>query len=192
MIKEMQRNAAFRDPTRAAAHLVGAPGQRNAGRREANRGRRRHGLSWAWERLALPAGSNPQALFQMGQQQRHSLCKAHRHSRHLLHLLHRHSPPLPLATAGPAPAAMWLPVSSAPECGAKKPEPPKASAEGAWTCPTCGASNKGKFCAECGTKKPAGVPQYKCGKCGWEPADPTKPPKFCPECGDPFDDGDIV
>ena len=67
---------------------------------------------------------------------------------------------------------------------------PAAAADG-WTC-TCGAVNKGKFCAECGKPKPAGVPQYKCDKCGWEPADPQHPPKFCPECGDPFDDGDIV
>ena len=59
-----------------------------------------------------------------------------------------------------------------------------------WTC-SCGAVNKGKFCAECGAKKPAGVPQYKCDKCGWEPDDPAHPPKFCPECGDPFDDGDV-
>ena len=77
----------------------------------------------------------------------------------------------------------------------KKPEPkpaekkPEPKPEG-WVC-SCGAVNKGKFCAECGAKKPAGIPQYKCDKCGWEPADPTKPPKFCPECGDPFDDGDI-
>jgi membrane protease subunit (stomatin/prohibitin family) len=74
------------------------------------------------------------------------------------------------------------------ECGTPKPVP--VAAEG-WTC-TCGAVNKGKFCAECGAKKPAGVPQYKCDKCGWEPEKGVKPPKFCPECGDPFDDGDLV
>ena len=70
-------------------------------------------------------------------------------------------------------------------------QPAPAPAAQGWTC-TCGAGNKGKFCAECGKPKPAGVPQYKCDKCGWEPADPQHPPKFCPECGDPFDDGDIV
>ena len=58
-----------------------------------------------------------------------------------------------------------------------------------WTC-SCGAVNKGKFCAECGQPKPAGAKQYKCDKCGWEPADPQKAPKFCPECGDPFDGAD--
>ena len=70
-------------------------------------------------------------------------------------------------------------------------QPAPAPAAQGWTC-TCGAVNKGKFCAECGKPKPAGVPQYKCDKCGWEPADPQHPPKFCPECGDPFDGGDIV
>ncbi len=70
------------------------------------------------------------------------------------------------------------------ECGAKKPE------VNTWKC-SCGAVNKGKFCNECGNKKPAGVPLYKCDKCGWEPEDPKDPPKFCPECGDRFDDSDI-
>ena len=184
MIKEMQRNAAFRDPTRAAAHLVGA--QANAMQAAAaNQGGATVGFM-GMNMAGAAGGMNPQALYQMGQQQ-----------------------PAPVAPAQPAPAPAAAPAAPAadswtcacgtvatgkfcPECGAKKPEPPKASAAGTWTCPTCGAANKGKFCAECGTKKPAGVPQYKCDKCGWEPADPTKPPKFCPECGDPFDDGDIV
>ena len=65
---------------------------------------------------------------------------------------------------------------------------PAPAAQG-WTC-SCGAVNKGKFCAECGKPKPAAAPQYKCDKCGWEPEDPRHPPKFCPECGDPFDDSD--
>ncbi len=69
-------------------------------------------------------------------------------------------------------------------CGAKKPDP------SGWTC-SCGAVNKGKFCSSCGAKKPAGAPLYRCDKCGWEPKDPTKPPRFCPDCGDVFDDTDI-
>ena len=190
MIKEMQRNAAFRDPTRAAAHLVGAQASAMQAA-AANEGGATMGFM-GMGMAGAAGGMNPQALFQMGQQQA--------------------AQPVQSAPAQPAPAAPAAPAQPAapagdswtcacgnvatgkfcPDCGAKKPEPPTASAEGAWTCPTCGASNKGKFCAECGTKKPAGVPQYKCDKCGWEPADPTKPPKFCPECGDPFDDGDIV
>ena len=58
-----------------------------------------------------------------------------------------------------------------------------------WTC-SCGAVNRGKFCAECGAKKPEGAPLYQCDKCGWQPDDPLNPPKFCPECGDIFDDND--
>ena len=177
MIKEMQRNAAFRDPTRAAAHLVGA--QANAMQAAAaNQGGATVGFM-GMNMAGAAGGMNPQALYQMGQQQAAAAPAA----------------PAPAA----APADSWTCACGTvatgkfcPECGAKKPEPKKITVDGAWTCPTCGAANKGKFCAECGTKKPAGVPQYKCDKCGWEPADPTKPPKFCPECGDPFDDGDIV
>ena len=66
---------------------------------------------------------------------------------------------------------------------------PNVQQQTGWTC-SCGAVNKGKFCAECGQPKPAGARQYKCDKCGWELADPQKAPKFCPECGDPFDGAD--
>ena len=59
-----------------------------------------------------------------------------------------------------------------------------------WTC-SCGSINKGKFCPECGAKKPEAAPLYRCDKCGWEPEDPKNPPKFCPECGDRFDNSDI-
>ena len=177
MIKELQRNAAFRNPTMAAAHMVGA----QAAAMQAAAANQGAGPAMAFMGMNMAnqaGGLNAQSLFQMGQQQ---------------------------AAAAPAPAPAPTPAPAAPapdantwkcacgnlatgkfctECGAKRPAP-----EG-WVC-ACGAVNKGKFCSECGARKPAGVPQYRCDKCGWEPEDPTHPPKFCPECGDPFDSNDI-
>ena len=199
MIKELQRNATFRNPTMAAAHMVGAQA---AAMQAAAPNKNGAMMGFMGMGMAQQAGGmNANQLFQMGQQQQQ---------------------PAP-APAAPA-AGSWTCTCGAtatgkfcPECGAKKPEPKPAA--GSWTCPGCGATatgkfcpecgtkkpepqpdgwvcscgavNKGKFCPECGAKKPAGVPQYRCDKCGWEPSDPTKLPKFCPECGDPFDDGDI-
>ena len=206
MIKELQRNAAFMDPTRAAAHLVGSQG--DAMKMAASNTAAGPAMAFMGMGMAGQAGGmNAQNLFQMGQQQQ---------------MQQQAAQPAP----APAPAVQGWTCSCGqsgitgnfcPNCGTKKPEPkpaadswkcscgatvtgkfcpecgsprPAPAADG-WTC-SCGAVNKGKFCAECGKPKPAGVPQYKCDKCGWEPADPTHPPKFCPECGDPFDDGDIV
>ena len=207
MIKELQRNAAFMDPTRAAAHLVGAQAtamQSAASNEGAGPAMAFMGMNMAGQM----GGMNAQNLYQMGQQP-------------------QHQQPAPQAAPASAPAPTadsWTCACGnvvtgkfCPECGARKPEPkpaadswtcscgqtgitgkfcpecgakkPEPRPDG-WTC-ACGAVNKGKFCSECGAKKPAGVPQYKCDKCGWEPTDPTHPPKFCPECGDPFDDGDI-
>ena len=207
MIKELQRNAAFMDPTRAAAHLVGSQGEAMKAA-AANAGA---GPAMAFMGMGMAGqagGMNAQNLFQMGQQQmqQQQMQQA--------------------AQPAPAPAVQGWTCSCGqsgitgnfcPNCGSKKPEPKPAGdswkcscgatvngkfcpecgsprpvpADEGWKC-SCGAVNKGKFCSECGAKKPAGVPQYKCDKCGWEPADPRHPPKFCPECGDPFDDGDIV
>ena len=164
MIKELQRNATFRNPNMAAAHLVGA--QAAAMQSAASNEGAGAPMAFMGMNMAAQAGGvNAQSLYQMGQQQ----------------------PPAPAADAWTCPNC-GKPVTGnfCPDCGAKKPS------VDFWTCTGCGTKNKGKFCTECGAKKPAGVPQYKCDKCGWEPADPTKPPKFCPECGDPFDDGDIV
>ena len=210
MIKELQRNAAFMDPTRAAAHLVGAQGDAMKAA-AANTGA---GPAMAFMGMGMAGqagGMNAQNLFQMGQQQQ-------------MQMQQQAAQPTP----APAPAVQGWTCSCGqsgitgnfcPNCGSKKPEPkpagdswncacgqsgitgkfcpecgsprPVLTQPEGWTC-ACGAVNKGKFCSECGAKKPAGVPQYKCDKCGWEPADPQHPPKFCPECGDPFDDGDIV
>ena len=170
MIKELQRNAAFMDPNRAAAHLVGA--QASAMQAAASNPNAGPAMAFMGMNMAGQAGGvNAQSLFQMGQQQAAQQTQT-------------------------APAVQGWTCSCGqsgitgkfcPECGSPKPAP----ADGGWTC-ACGAVNKGRFCAECGAKKPAGVPQYKCDKCGWEPKDPKHPPKFCPECGDPFDDGDLV
>ncbi len=167
MIKELQRNATFRNPNMAAAHLVGA--QAAAMQAAASNTAAGPAMAFMGMNMAGQAGGvNAQDLYQMGQK--------------------------PAAPAAPAAEAWTCPNCGAsaagkfcPECGTKKPE-----AAPGWTCPSCGTLNKGKFCAECGAKKPAAALQYRCDKCGWEPAAGEKPPKFCPECGDPFDNNDIV
>jgi len=197
MLKTAQKTAMYRDPTMAAATLVGAQADamKTAAGNSAGAMTGFMGMGMAMN----AGGMNAQNLFQMGQQQQQQI--PHR--------------PMSASDAMGWRCACGTTVTGkfCPECGAKKPEPKPA---GSWTCKcgatasgnfcpecgspkpadegwrcSCGAVNKGKFCPECGAKKPAGVPQYKCDKCGWEPEKGVKPPKFCPECGDPFDDGDI-
>ena len=174
MIKEMQRNAAFMDPTRAAAHLAGATG--DAMKTAAANPNGAVGAFMGMGMAGGMAGAQMGNLYQQGAQMQQA------------------APAAPAA----APAVQGWTCSCGqsgitgnfcPNCGSKKPESKPAG--DSWKC-ACGATATGKFCSVCGAKKPAGVPQYKCDKCGWEPADPKHPPKFCPECGDPFDDGDIV
>ena len=193
MLKELQRNAAFMDPTRAAAHLVGA--QASAMQAAANNQNAGPAMAFMGMNMAGQAGGvNAQSLYQMGAQQQAApaaagwTCACGQSG-----ITGKFCPNCGKPKPAPAPAAgSWTCSCGAtatgkfcPECG--KPRP----ADTGWTC-SCGAVNKGKFCAECGKPKPAGTPKYKCDKCGWEPKDPTHPPKFCPECGDSFDDGDIV
>ena len=165
MIKELQRNAAFMDPTRAAAHLVGAQAEAmTSAAKNENAG---PAMAFMGMNMAQTAGGvNAQNLYAMGQQQ-------------------AAQQPKPASAAGSWTCSCGHANTGkfCTECGAKKP------AEG-WEC-ECGTLNKGKFCMECGKKKPAGEPLYKCDKCGWEPEDPKNPPKFCPQCGDPFNDDDI-
>ena len=165
MIKEIQRNAAFRNPTMAAAHMVGAQAQamQDAAKNEGGMGAM--GGFFGMNMAQNAGGTNAANLFAMGQQQ-------------------------PQAQQQAAPSG-WVCACGqggntgkfCMNCG--KPQP---SADG-WAC-SCGTVNKGKFCQNCGSPKPAGAPLYKCDKCGWEPEDPANPPKFCPECGDIFDDND--
>jgi len=172
MIKEMQRNAALRDPTMAAAHIVGAQASAMQNAASNPNGAMTGFMGMGMAQQA--GGINAQNLFAMGQQAQANAANSTQQSQ--------------AASANSWKCSCGATASGkfCPECGKPKP----TAAEG-WKC-SCGAVNKGKFCSECGKQKPAGVPQYKCDKCGWEPEDPTKAPKFCPECGDPFDSGDIV
>ncbi len=162
MIKELQRNAVFRNANMAAAHMVGAQAQamQDAAKNSSGAFTGFMGMNMAQQ----SGGLNAENLFAMGMQQTQN---------------------------APKPSGGWTckcgNVASGkfcPECGAPKP------AQNGWTC-KCGAVNRGKFCHECGSRKPAGAPLYQCDKCGWQPEDPAHPPKFCPECGDIFDEGDI-
>ena len=171
MIKQAQRTAIMRDPTMAAATLVGAQADAMKSAAENSAGAMTGFMGFGMAQQA--GGMNAQNLFAMGAQQ-------------------QQQQPAPAQPApAPAPSAdQWKCGCGAvvngkfcTECGAKKP-----SADG-WTC-SCGAVNKGKFCAECGAKKPEGAPLYQCDKCGWKPEDPKNPPKFCPECGDIFNEAD--
>ena len=175
LIKQAQRTAIMRDPTMAAATLVGAQADamKTAAGNEAGAMTGFMGMGMAMN--AAGGGMNAQNLFAMGQQQQAQQ-----------------------AAQQPAPAPQTTPAADGwkcacgttvtgnfcPNCGTKRP----AEDEG-WTC-SCGAVNKGKFCTNCGAKKPAGAPLYRCDKCGWEPEDPKNPPRFCPECGDIFDEND--
>ena len=179
MIKEMQREAAYMDPTRAAAMLSRSQGEAM----KAAASNTATGPAMAFMGMGMAGqmgGINAQTLYAMGQQQAAQQAA-------------QQPAPQPAAPAAAPAADGWTCACGQSgntgkfcgNCGQPKP------ADESWTC-TCGAVNKGKFCAECGRPRPAAVKKFKCDKCGWEPEDPTDPPKFCPECGDPFNDGDTV
>lgn len=153
MIKQAQRTAIMRDPTMAAATLVGAQADamKAAASNEAGAMTGFMGMNMA----AGAGGMNAQNLFAMGQQQ---------------------AKQAPAQGSWKCSCGTTATGKFCPECGSKKPD----DSDG-WTC-SCGTVNKGKFCQNCGSKKPSGVPQYRCDKCGWEP-EKGSTPKFCPECG---------
>lgn len=170
MIKELQRNATFRNANMAAAHLVGA--QASAMQAAASNQNAGPMMAFAGMNMAQSAGgADVSRLFNMGQQAQPQVP--------------------PLIQPAQRTEGWTCPCGASgntgkfcSECGS-----PRPAADNFWTC-SCGAQNKGRFCSECGKPKPAGIPLYRCDKCGWEPEDPAHPPKFCPECGDPFDEND--
>ena len=155
MLKELQRNAAFMDPTRAAAHLAGSQG--DAMKMAASNTAAGPAMAFMGMGMAGQAGGmNAQNLFAMGQQQ---------------------AAQQPVQQAAPA---GWTCSCGhggntgkfCAECGQPKPAP-----AGEWKC-ACGAVNTGKFCAECGQPKPASD-EWTCA-CGT-----VNKGKFCANCGSP-------
>ena len=139
MLKELQRNAAFMDPTRAAAHLVGSQGDamKMAASNQGGAAMAFMGMNMAGQ----AGGMNAQNLYAMGQQQ---------------------AAQQPVQQAAPV---GWTCACGhggntgkfCAECGQPKPAP-----AGEWKC-ACGAVNTGKFCAECGQPKPAAEWTCSCG-----------------------------
>ncbi len=197
LLRDAQHRAIMRDPTMAAATLVGAQADAMKAAAANENGSMMGFMGMGMAQQA--GGMNAQNLFAMGAQQ-----AANRPA----------EPVAPAADAWKCSCGRMAQGKFCMECGAKKPEArvagewkcacgktntgkfcmecgakKPADADG-WTC-ACGKVNKGKFCSECGAKKPAEAKLYRCDKCGWEPADPANPPKFCPECGDLFNDDDV-
>ena len=171
MIKQAQRTAIMRDPTMAAATLVGAQADamKAAAANENGAMTGFMGMGMAMNAGGINAGD----LFTMGQQP-------------------QQQQPQQQQPASAQPQDGWKCSCGAvvsgnfcPQCGTKKPQ------QGVWKC-ACGTENSGNFCQNCGAKKPEAPARYRCNKCGWTPQDPSDAPKFCPQCGDPFDENDRV
>jgi len=194
MIKELQRNAVYRDPSMAGATLVGAQAQamQDAAKNQ-NAGAF---MGFAGVGMAQGMGGmNAQNFYTMAAQQPSQQASASTDTwKCRCGVENTGKFCRECGSPKPASSASWRCVCGAEnygkfclECGKAKPTDAKIG----WNC-ACGAVNTGKFCAECGAPKPKDALNYKCDKCGWEPDDPTKPPRFCPECGDPFDEKDAI
>lgn len=164
MIKELQRNAAFRNPTMAAAQLVGAQSDAMRSAAENEGGMGAVGAFMGMNMAGASGGMNAQQLYAMGSESSENKRNENTSWR---------------CSCGKCGNT----GKYCDECGSKK-------TESGWKC-VCGNINNGKFCSECGAEKPNNMLRYRCDKCGWKPENPQQPPKFCPECGDKFDESDI-
>ena len=134
MLKGLQRDAAFMDPTRAAAHLVGA--QAEAMKTAAGN---TNGAAMAFMGMGMAqqaGGASAQNLYQMGGAAGTQAAQ-------------------PVQQTAGTSGAQWICKCGAvntgkfcSECGNPRPAPAQ------WTC-SCGTVNTGKFCSECG--KPYGA-----------------------------------
>ena len=135
MIKELQRNAVFRNPTMAAAQMVGA--QASAMQSAASNQKTGPAMAFAAMNMAANVGgASAQNLLAMGRQQATPQMQ-----------------PQYQQPSQTAPKTEWTCACGAvntgkfcSECGSPRPAGP-------WTC-SCGTVNTGKFCQECGKPRP--------------------------------------
>ena len=149
MIKQLQKNAVYRNATMAAANLTAA--QADAMRAAASNESTGPMMAFAGMNMANQVGGfNAGNLYAMGAEQQNAAAVANANT--------------PAGNAeSPAPAAAGVAAGAndwtCPKCGHEHnsgkfcSECGTAKAED-WTCPECGhTGNKGKFCSECGHKK---------------------------------------
>ena len=152
MIKQLQKNAVYRNATMAAANLTAA--QADAMRAAASNESTGPMMAFAGMNMANQVGGfNAGNLYAMGAEQQNAAAAAN-----------ANTPAGNAESSAPAAAASVAGVATAndwtcPKCGHEHNNGKFCSECGTaktedWTCPECGhTGNKGKFCSECGHKK---------------------------------------
>ena len=133
MLKELQKNAVFRNPAMAAAHMVGA--QASAMQAAASNQNAGPAMAFAGMNMASNAGGvNPSELFAMARND-----PSQRSAQQEVQ-----SPVQ--QDSGVCSCGNVNKGKFCSECGIPRPSGP-------WVC-SCGTANKGKFCSECGRPRP--------------------------------------
>lgn len=163
MIKELQRNAAFRNPGMAAAQLVGAQSQamQDAAKNEGAGGAF---MGFAGMNMAQNSGNmNTNQLYQMQEQQN---AQAQTQGNNVNGASVSSGADSWTCECGTSNTGKFC-----SNCGKAKP------VSNEWACPKCSTVNTGKFCSNCGTAKPVSN-EWTCPKCST-----VNTGKFCSNCG---------